>query len=146
MSIFSVKVTKDQDLRMLCETDKHSMQLDEPKSYSGNDIAMNLVEAMLSAFGACECMNAWIFTEKFKINLNKITVDVQGEIGQMDKIGECIPLTFDSIHTTVKVDTDNTEEEIEKLIEYIEMRYPVRNTIVGKVPCTYELVMDNTKG
>ena len=142
MSTYSARVTKEEGLRMVCETDRHSMVLDEPISYGGTDLAMNPVEALLSALGACECMNAWIFAEKFKIKLNKISFDVEGEIVRMEKEGDCIPLTFDSIHTKVTVDADNTPEEIEQFINYIELRCPVRNTIINAVPCTCEIILE----
>ena len=141
MSIFKAKVCKDEKFRMKCESEKHTMLLDEPVNSGGTDLAMNPVEALLSSLGACKCINAWFYAEQFGIRLKDIVFEMEGNIGAMEKVGDCLPLVFKSIHTTVTVSADNTEEEIKKLIDYIELRYPVRNTIVNSVPCTSELII-----
>ena len=117
------------------------MLLDEPVNSGGTDLAMNPVEALLSSLGACKCINAWFYAEQFGIRLKDIVFEMEGNIGAMEKVGDCLPLVFKSFHTTVTVSADNTEEEIKKLIDYIELRCPVRNTIVNSVPCTSELII-----
>jgi len=141
MSTFRAKVRREEKFRMKCESGNHTMLLDEPLKAGGTDLAMNPVEALLSALGACKCINAWIFAEQFGINLKDIVFEMEGDIGALEKVDNCLPLIFKSIHTKITVFSDNTEEEIKKFIEYIELRCPVRNTIINQVPCTSEIII-----
>lgn len=140
MTVFKARVEQDEKYRMRCEAAGHQMLLDEPIDHGGTDQAMNPVEALLSSLGACKCINAWIYAEKMNIQLKSIVFEMEGEIGAMPKVEDCVPLIFKSIHTKVFVKAENTPQEIERFIHYIETRCPVRNTIQEAVPCTTEII------
>lgn len=142
MSVYRVKVSQDEKLRMKCESEKHKLMVDEPIEVGGTDLAMNPLETLLSAFGACKCVYAWSLAERLGIKLHDITFELEGETGRYERVNNITPTGFKKIHSHITVKADNTAEEIENFIREIETRCPVRNTLIHAIPCTsdFELV------
>lgn len=141
MSVYKVKVSQDEKLRMKCEGEKHTMIVDEPIEVGGTDIAMNPLEVLLSAFGACKCVHAWALAERLGIKLQDITFELEGETGRFERVNNITPTGFKKIHSHITVKADNTEEEIQQFIREIETRCPVRNTLIHAISCTSDFVL-----
>ncbi|MDO4754029.1 MAG: OsmC family protein [Bacillota bacterium] len=143
MSVFKVQVSQDEKLRMKCRGEKHEMLVDEPISVGGTDRAMNPMEALLSSFGACMCVHAWALAERLNIKLKNILFELEGETGPCEKVGKITPVGLKKVHTHITVDADNTKEEIAEFIKEIEVRCPIRNTLINTVGCTSDYEMKN---
>lgn len=62
--------------------------LDEPKELGGTDTAMNPVEALLGALGACQAIVASVYARRFNVQLDDFWVELEGDLdtdGFMDK-------------------------------------------------------------
>ncbi len=105
--------------------------MDEPKNLGGTDQGMNPVEALLSSVGGCKVIVAQSFARAKKIKLNSIKVTVDGEMdtdGFTGKNPEAkVGLT--DLDTHYQIDADNTKEEIEDFVDFIEATCPVIQTI-----------------
>lgn len=139
MALYKAKVVRDEKMRMLCESGDHKMFLDEPINEGGTDKAMNPVQAMLSCIGACKCITAWAVAEKKGIKLKNIEYQVSGETGPIEKINGIVPRSVLNIVTRVKVEADNSEEEIKEFVSYIDVVCPVANTITRANECKLEI-------
>ncbi len=108
--------------------------MDEPTNLGGTDQGMNPVEALLSAVGGCKVIVAQSFARAKKIKLNRIKVTVDGELdtdGFTGKNPEAkVGLT--DLDTHYQIDADNTKEEIEDFVDFIEATCPVMDTIENK--------------
>jgi uncharacterized OsmC-like protein len=108
--------------------------MDEPKNLGGTDQGMNPVEALLSAVGGCKVIVAQSFARAKKIKLNSIKITVDGELdtdGFTGKNPEAkVGLT--DLDTYYQIDADNTKEEIEDFVDFIEATCPVIDTIANK--------------
>ncbi len=108
--------------------------MDEPKNLGGTDQGMNPVEALLSAVGGCKVIVAQSFARAKKIKLNSIKITVDGELdtdGFTGKNPEAkVGLT--DLDTHYQIDADNTKEEIEDFVDFIEATCPVIDTIANK--------------
>lgn len=138
MSVFKVTVRQEEKLRMKCTGEKHEMLIDEPERLGGTDLAMNPLEVLLSSFGACMSVHAWLLAERMNIRLKDVCFELEGETGPYERVGNITPVGFRRIHTRISVEADNSQEEIDAFVHEIETRCPVRNTLIHAVECTSE--------
>lgn len=109
---------------------QHQVFVDEPEALGGEDSAMNPVELLLSALGACQSIVARTYAEKFDITLNHFKVTLDGDInldGFFDK-ADVRPGFYD-IRATYDIGTDADEEKVEKFVRFLEAHCPVGDTI-----------------
>lgn len=145
---FSSVVTsgKDGGLQMQCASRQFTFMLDEPASLGGKDSAMNPVEALLGALGACKGIVAKSFARLHKIKLHDIRIDVKGELDTDGFTGKNknAKIGFSKITTHFYIQADNSEEEIKAFINFIEQTCPVYDTIRNTPVCktSYHLVED----
>ncbi|PHM60724.1 peroxiredoxin [Xenorhabdus stockiae] len=131
--LFTATIESVGPLKMKCSSRNFSFHLDEPESLGGHDEAMTPVEALLSAFGACQSMVAKSFASAHKINLIDITVELEGEL-DLDGIkgkNKNAKIGFSKITSKFHIKADNTEQEIRDFVQFVESNCPVLDTIVN---------------
>lgn len=130
-----------------CTARDKSIILDEPEEMGGSNGGMNPGEALLSALGGCKYMVAKMFYEKFKINLVKINLEMEGQVdsdalmndAQGKNENKNLQIGFKKITTKWFIDANNTKEEIEKFVEFVENHCPMKDTIQDRNVLTYEI-------
>lgn len=123
-----------------CTARGKSFILDEPEELGGSNGGMNPGEALLSAIGGCKYIIAKMFYQKYNINLIKINLEIEGEIDIEALMSEVqgknenkdLKIGFSKITTKWFIDANNTKEEIEKFIEFVESHCPMKDTIEDK--------------
>lgn len=123
-----------------CTARGKSFILDEPEELGGSNGGMNPGEALLSAIGGCKYIIAKMFYQKYKINLIKINLEIEGEIDIEALMNEVqdknenkdLKIGFSKITTKWFIDANNTKEEIEKFVEFVESHCPMKDTIEDK--------------
>ncbi|MDC9589109.1 OsmC family protein [Xenorhabdus sp. XENO-10] len=131
--LFTATIESAGPLKMKCSSRNFSFHVDEPESLGGEDEAMTPVEALLSAFGACQAMVAKVFASAQKINLIDIKITLEGELDldRIKGINKNAKLGFSKITSKFYVKADNTEQEIRDFITFVENHCPVLDTIVN---------------
>ncbi|AOM41905.1 OsmC family protein [Xenorhabdus hominickii] len=131
--LFTATVESAGHLKMKCSSRDFTFHVDEPESLGGTDEAMNPVEALLSAFGACQCIVAKSFARKHKIKLIDIQVKMEGELDTDGFTGrnKSAKMGFSKITSKFYIKADNTEQEIRDFIDFVESNCPVLDTIVN---------------
>ena len=120
-----------------CTARDKSFILDEPEESGGSNGGMNPGEALLSALGGCKYIVAKMFYQKFRINLIKINIEMEGEIDSEAFVNKAkgnnknqdIRVGFTKITTKWFIDANNTKEEIEKFIEFVDNHCPMLDTL-----------------
>lgn len=138
---FKARAELLEGLAVDCEARGMSFTLDEPPELGGTDTGMNPVEALLSALGACKCIVARAFAKANKIKLHTVDIDVEGVLdpdGFMGTNPEA-KIGFTEIKTTYHFDADNTTEELEAFVQFIESHCPVQDTLSS--PAIYSSVI-----
>jgi uncharacterized OsmC-like protein len=132
-TLFAAKAILKEGLQVECTARDFSIILDEPVSLGGTDTGMNPVEALLSALGGCKCICARAFAKKYKINLKSVEIELEGTLDPDGFLGRNpdAKIGFSRIVTKFKIEADNTKEEIEKYVEFIESHCPVQDTLTN---------------
>ncbi|MFP3392185.1 OsmC family protein [Brevibacillus reuszeri] len=110
------------------------LTIDEPRSLGGTDTAMNPVEVVLSALGACQSIVARAYAGKFDVQLDDFWVEVEGELdtdGFMNKSD--VRRGYSDIRYTFHIKTDAPRERVEEFIAFLEKTCPVGDTIANPV-------------
>ncbi|MDT8979386.1 MULTISPECIES: OsmC family protein [Paenibacillus] len=108
--------------------------IDEPKSLGGTDTAMNPVEVVLCALGACQSIVARAYARKFNIQLEQFWVELEGDLdtdGFMNKSD--VRRGYSEIRYNIHVKSNASYEQVEQFVQFIERTCPVGDTISAPV-------------
>lgn len=130
-----------------CTARDKSIILDEPEELGGSNGGMNPGEALLSALGGCKYIIAKMFYQNCNINLIKINIEMEGEIDLDSLMNEVqgknnnkdLKIGFKKITTKWFIDANNTKEEIEKFVEFVEKHCPMKDTIMDRPDFNLEI-------
>ncbi|WP_423140413.1 OsmC family protein [Proteus terrae] len=130
---FSSVITNDASspLQMQCASRQFTLIIDEPVAYGGEDSGVNPIEALLVSIGACKGIVAKSFARLHRVNLKNIRIEMKGEIdpdGYMGK-NKRVKIGLSRISTHYFIQADNTKEEIQTFINFIEHTCPLSDTI-----------------
>ena len=122
--------------KVLVETTarQHRVFVDEPAALGGDDTAMNPVELLLSALGACQSIVARTYADQFDIDLKDFRVELEGDLdtdGFLNKAD--VRSGFSNIRSTYHIDTDAPEEKVAEFLQFLEKHCPVGDTIENAV-------------
>ena len=108
--------------------------LDEPESLGGTDTAMNPVEALLGALGACQAIVARSYAPMFSVELDEFWVELEGDLdtdGFMNKAD--VRCGFSDIRYTYHLKSSSPEHHINEFIEFIGTKCPVGDSLAQGV-------------
>ncbi len=130
-----------EGLQMECTAREFSFILDEPKELGGTNIGMNPVEALLSALGGCKAIVVKSFARKYRIKLKDIKVVCEGVLDPDGFMGANpdAKIGFSEITTHFYFDADNTDEELEEFVHFVERTCPVLDTLVN--PASFDFTI-----
>lgn len=144
MPVETFKATAHLQNGMLVKAKSRNFEItvDEPKSLGGTDTAMNPVELVLCALGACQSIVARAYAKKFNVNLNDFWVELEGELdtdGFMNKTD--VRRGYSSIKYNIHISTDATQEKVHEFIDFLERTCPVGDTIANPVNMTRDQII-----
>ncbi len=132
MAISTIKVSAKVGSGFKTEVDcSHPFVIDQPKMAGGTDQGPNPLEIFLSSLPACICAIGRIVATQQRINLRGINAITEGEIDKDFLMGKTTEgrAGFTEIRTTVEVDADLSNEEIENFLIEVEKRCPIADNI-----------------
>ncbi|MCL6610562.1 MAG: OsmC family protein [Peptococcaceae bacterium] len=116
---------------------------DEPAALGGTDKAMNPVEMLLCALGSCQGIVAAFFAREAGVDLKGFRVDLEGDLDPAGFMGKgAVRPGFLEIRYKMYFKTDSPRENVEKLVEILESRCPVGDSIKNGVkfsPAGFEI-------
>jgi len=120
---------------LYCEGTSRDFKIavDEPKALGGTDKAMNPVEMLLNALGGCITICAAAFAKGCGVDLKGCSVDIEGDLDPAGFTGKDpnVRPGFQEIRYKINLDTPSPQENIQKLLDLIELRCPVSDTLKG---------------
>ncbi len=104
--------------------------VDEPPALGGADSAMSPVELLLCALGSCQSIVAAFFAREAGVNLQGFRVELEGDIDPAGFAGKGGARPgFKEIRYKMYFKTDSPRENVEKLVEIVESRCPVGDSL-----------------
>lgn len=136
MSIMKMEATVEskKGLQTISRVRDFEFIMDEPANLGGTDTGMNPVEAILSAVGGCKVIVARSFARAHQIKLKDIKITVNGELNSDGFTGKDpeAKIGLTNLNTHYQIDANNTLEEINNFVKFIEETCPVVDTIINK--------------
>lgn len=115
---------------------------DEPVEAGGTDTGMTPVEALLCSLGSCITIAAYIFADKWEINLKDFRVDIEGDLDADGFLGlnDDVRKGYSEIRVSIYLETDADPEKAKEFAHFVESRCPVGDSIMQGVPIICESV------
>lgn len=141
VEVFSAQAQALSGLQVTCQARQFSFVLDEPHSLGGTDQGMNPVEALLCSLGACKVIVAKAFAPFHQIKLKNIRIELQGELDPDGFLGKNkqAKIGFSRIHSHFYIEADNSPEQIQRFVEFINANCPVHDSLTNSPEFSYQL-------
>jgi putative redox protein len=129
-----VKVKHLNNLQNQIITNKHTLITDEPAASGGDDMAINPVELLLGAEGACTISVLMMFAKRMKYDLKNVEIDIihkRVRIEELKNAGVNVDNERGYVHKItkkIKFIGNLDEDQIEEL-QRVSKRCPVHNMI-----------------
>src|SRR6056297_1052619 len=107
----------------------HEIIIDEPESMGGTDEGMTPVEITLASLAGCLSITSAFLANKMNVEINNLSIDVEGEIDEKAMSSAEIDSGFKEIRYDLKIDSDSSEDQVKKLYQSIENYCPVSDTL-----------------
>jgi uncharacterized OsmC-like protein len=122
----------------------HKIEVDEPEALGGTDKAPNPVELILAALGTCHEITYRAYALALGIPVKTIRAEIKGKIDLRGFFGvsEEVRAGFNNIEGSIFIETDASEEELEKLRKVVTDHCPVYDIIKNTTQVNLELVKE----
>jgi uncharacterized OsmC-like protein len=115
--------------------------MDEPPILLGNNEGRNPVEYLLVALSGCLTTSLIAHASAKGIEIKGVQSRYEGDIDLHGFLGisEDVPVGYQNIRVTFKIDADLSQEQKEEMIKMAQKYSPVYNTITKSAPVTVAL-------
>jgi SAM-dependent methyltransferase/uncharacterized OsmC-like protein len=122
------------------------VKADQPPILGGNDVGPKPVEIALAALGSCQAMTYRFWSEKLSIHIDKLTVDVQGDLDLHGIFGlrDGVRPGFGNVNVNVHITGPETPERYEELRQAVNNHCPVLDVFTNPVPVTTSMSREPT--
>ncbi len=108
--------------------------MDEPEDLGGTDTAMNPVEALLCALGACQSIVVAAFAEAQDFTFEEYHVELEGDLDPDGFMGLAdVRPGFQEIRYTMNFKTTESQEKTEEFAQFVESSCPVGDCLANGV-------------
>ncbi len=109
---------------------------DDPKELGGTDSAPDPVELLLAALGTCLSIGYATNAAQAGFDLEDLEIEVEGDIDLRGyfNLDKQVRPGFDQMRVNVKVKSDATDEQLEKLRNLVERTSPMFDNVSNGVP------------
>lgn len=126
-----VEVSADSHLveafRSHIKTRDFDVIIDQPENMGSTNQGPRPSEILLAALAACHEVTYRLYADAMDIDLKDIAVSVTGvsDARGFFNVEEGIPAGFSEIYGDIKIESDASEEEIERLREAVNLHCPI---------------------
>ncbi len=131
MTIEATLTNSAQNNSLEVSTNGAPKKISIPAKPQGSGSSVNGGELLFAALATCFCNDIYREASRRSIQVRSISVKVSGEFG-----GEGEPAK--KINYTVKIDSPNTQNEIQKLLEDVDKVAEIHNTLRQGIAVTLQ--------
>lgn len=117
-------------------TGKHRFVIDDPESSGGTDTAPTAMQYLISALGGCFIGMARLIAGEMGLRLDSVRCRLEGDLdldGLMGKNPDVRP-GLQEVRMKLEIASDASPEQLEKFVQQVEKRCPVKNCLDLPVP------------
>lgn len=142
LATFRVESRQEVGLKSRVRTRSFTIDVDEPPTLGGTDIAPSPVEYALAALATCQEITYRLHADALGIPLDGVAVTLEGDIDLRGFFGtdDSIRPGFLAIRGTVTVDSPAPVEELERLRDHVDAHCPVLDLLSNPTPLHLELL------
>lgn len=142
LATFRVESRQELGLRSKVRTRSFTIDVDEPPTLGGSDVAPSPVEYALAALATCQEITYRLHADALGIPLDGVAVTLEGDIDLRGFFGtdESIRPGFLAIRGTVTVDSPAPVDELERLRDHVDAHCPVLDLVSNPTPLHLELL------
>ena len=119
----------------------HEIISDQPLGFNGQNKGPKPSELVLAALAACQETTYRIFAEDMGIHIGKISVQLRGtqDLRGFMALDDEIPAGFTNIEGQIFIESDATEEDLERLRQNVDQHCPVLDDLRRPVDVSFSL-------
>lgn len=137
---FSARAELQEGVKVSIKSRQFEITIDEPKELGGTNQGMNPVEALLGSLGACQAIVARVYAQQFKVQLDNLSIDIEGDLDLDGFFGKsAVRPGYSEIRYNFHIDSPSPQENINQLVEHLQKHCPVGDTLANPV----RLVLNN---
>lgn len=135
-----VEISADSRLveafRSHVETRGFEVIIDQPENMGGTDRGPRPSEMVLAALAACHEVTYRLYADAMGIDLKSVAVSVTGvsDARGFFDVGENVPAGFSEIYGSIKIESNASDADIERLRETVNQHCPVLDDMRKPVP------------
>lgn len=123
-----------EGLQVECNSRSFKIYADEPKDMGGTDKAMNPVEMLLCALGACQAIVAGAFAKAHDFSFEDFYIELEGDLDTDGFMGlSDVRPGFQEIRFSMHFKTEESQEKAEAFADFIEKTCPVGDSLAHGV-------------
>lgn len=132
---FRVTSILDEHVRVINKTRGFEFIADEPEALAGTNLGPNPIEYLLGSLGACQVITYQAVAALKGIQLNGIKVHTKGNIDWRAFLGvtEDVRPGYQKIEVETIIDSDESQERIDELVQAVEARCPILDNLLNGV-------------
>ncbi len=138
---FSIKGKSVTPTRYDGKVRQFTLFVDEPEELGGKDIAPNPVEYLLAAYAGCINVVIHLVAKELQITVNNISINIDGDINpdRLFGLSKSERAGFESLNVDIDLDTNASQELIDKLFEQVKDRCPLNDNLSNSTPLNYNI-------
>ena len=138
---YKVSGKKVGDLGVEITARGHKVKIDEPIEGGGEDTGMNPVEMLLGSIAACQTISTSIYAESMGIKIDEMSIEVEGDMDSAGFMGYAkFRPGYTNIRSHIKIKSDADPAMVQQLIELVEIRCPVEDSVKNGVEIAHAKV------
>lgn len=120
---------------------KHSLTIDEPLAFGGQDTAPSPIMFLLAGVAGCVNAAGRLAAQDLGFELRGLEIEVAGETDAARFFGRKSPnrAGFESLTVKIAADTDAPRELLDAWLGQVQYRCPVLDNIQNATPVSYQL-------
>lgn len=144
-----VEVSADSRLveafRSHVETRGFEVIIDQPEHMGSTDRGPRPSEMVLAALAACHEVTYRLYADAMEIDLKSVAVSVTGvsDARGFFAVDDAVPAGFSEIYGTIKIESDASETDIERLRDTVNRHCPVLDDM--RKPIKVELALERER-
>lgn len=128
-----VKLKKEGAFKVNVKAGRHKLIFDEEKVIGGTNEGPAPAQMLLASIGGCMLSTMQVWSHLLDIKFTSAEISIKGTINLFGMLGidDNISAGFQQITVDIKIESDESEERVQQLVEAVEKHCPVVNTVIN---------------